>query len=405
LHFEKLRAVIVHLDEVRTMSARMAAATGDPRWEKRYRMFEPQLDAAIKETLQRAPSQNLTEVASQTDAANIKLVEMENRSYALLREGRVTDAQRVLSSDEYEARKRAYAAGLDHLIGDLRNELDADLHSHQRMMALSILSAVIVLPVMVLAWFIVIRRLRRWHMGLMKSIADRKQVEERLRVSLVQLESTLKELGDFSYTVFHDLRNPLLSNMLLDDYGERLDEVPQDHLRIRTAKVRLGELTDELLNLRQVARQQMTYETVDLSTMARSIATVFQQREPHRQVEVIADGLLAKGDASLLRVVLQTLLGNAWKYTRKRTHARVEFGAYHNNGHSGYFTRADGVGFDITHNGQTFWRFPAIARGGRVCRQWHWAHDRAAHCATAWWPGLGGRKYRRGATFYFTLSS
>jgi signal transduction histidine kinase len=412
LRFENLRSVIVHLDEVLTMSARMAAATGDLRWEKRYRAFEPQLDAAIKEAVQLAPSANLAESAAHTDAANIKLVEMENRAFALLREGRVTDAQRVLSSDEYEAQKRAYAAGINQLIGGLRNQLEAALDSDQRMMALSILSAVIVLPVMVLAWFIVIRRLRRWHTGLMKSIADRKQVEERLRVSVVQLEAALKELGDFSYTVSHDLRNPLraidgFSNVLLEDYGDRLDEVGQDHLRrIRTATVRLGELTDELVNLLQVARQQMNYETVDLSTMARGIATVLQQREPHRQVEfVIADGLLAKGDASLLRVVLQNLLGNAWKYTSRRTHARVEFGACHNNGHSGYFTRDDGVGFDMTYKDKLFGAFQRLHGVGefagngiglaivqRIVQR---------HGGRVWAEG----NIDEGATFYFTLSS
>lgn len=92
---EELRGVIVHLDEVLTMSARMAATTGDSRWEERYHQFEPQLDSAIKETIKIGASFSNTKAAATTDAANIKLVEMENRAFALVRAGHKEEAQTV----------------------------------------------------------------------------------------------------------------------------------------------------------------------------------------------------------------------------------------------------------------------------------------------------------------------
>jgi hypothetical protein len=98
LRIEELRGVIRHLDEVLTMSARMAAATGDLKWEERYRHFEPQLDAAIKETLRLGTNPSSVKTAAQTDEANIKLVKMENRAFALVRAGRKEEAQTVICS-------------------------------------------------------------------------------------------------------------------------------------------------------------------------------------------------------------------------------------------------------------------------------------------------------------------
>src|SRR5688572_7273503 len=105
---EELRGTIVHLDEVLTMSARMAAATGDPQWESRYRRFEPQLDDAIKEILKLAPSERL----AQTYVANMRLVEMENHAFTLVRDGKTAEARAILSSQQYEMQKGIYALGM-----------------------------------------------------------------------------------------------------------------------------------------------------------------------------------------------------------------------------------------------------------------------------------------------------
>ena len=106
IKIEELLGSIIHLDEVLTMSARMAAATGDLRWEKRYRSFEPKLDAAIKEAMILAPEAYRCEAAARTDAANSKLVTMENQAFDLVRQGRADEAKGILFGDQYETQKR-----------------------------------------------------------------------------------------------------------------------------------------------------------------------------------------------------------------------------------------------------------------------------------------------------------
>ena len=124
---EELRGVIVHLDEVLTMSARMSAATGDSRWEERYHHFEPQLDAAIKETIKIGASSSNIKAATKTDVANRELVEMEDRAFALVRAGRKEKAQTVLFSSEYETQKQIYAEGILSFVNQIRREVGENL--------------------------------------------------------------------------------------------------------------------------------------------------------------------------------------------------------------------------------------------------------------------------------------
>jgi signal transduction histidine kinase len=150
-------------------------------------------------------------------------------------------------------------------------------------------------------------------------------LEQRVRERTAQLEAINKELSVFAYSVSHDLRAPLrsidgFSQALLEDYGERLDAQGQDYLRrVRLASQRMGQLIDDLLNLSRLTRSEMHYEEVDLSALAREVATRLQESQLAREVAwVIADGLSARGDAHLLSIMLENLLSNAWKFTGKQ---------------------------------------------------------------------------------------
>src|SRR4029079_5663658 len=141
-----------------------------------------------------------------------------------------------------------------------------------------------------------------------------------------------RELEAFSYSVSHDLRAPLRSidgfaQALREDWGERLDEAGQDHLaRVRNAAQRMGRLIDDLLQLFRLTRQQIQRTTVDLSRLAREVSAELTERNPTRQVPwIIEDHLQARCDASLARIVLENLLGNAWKFTSKTPNATIEF--------------------------------------------------------------------------------
>ena len=166
----------------------------------------------------------------------------------------------------------------------------------------------------------------------------------------------------------------------------------------------MGQLIDDLLNLARVTREEMRREPVDLSALARSIATDLKRTQPDRQVAfAIADGLVANGDAHLLRVALENLLGNAWKFTSKRPRTRIEFGVDKQNGTPAYFVRDDGAGFDMAYSGKLFGAFQrlhsnkefegtgiGLATVKRVIRR---------HGGRVWAESSVGQ----GATFYFTL--
>jgi len=218
--------------------------------------------------------------------------------------------------------------------------------------------------------------------GMLSDITERKEAEEQVRLLNEQLEQRVrdrtaelaavnKELEAFAYSVSHDLRTPLraidgFSQALTEDYGEKLDQTAKDYLgRVRAASQRMGRLIDDLLKLSRLTRCQVRHEPVDLSAFARSIAAELQQQEPDRPVRfVIADGVTACGDPTLLRVVLENLLGNAFKFTRNRREARIEFGAERSADRTVYFVRDNGVGFEMQYAEKLFGAFQRLHAEG-----------------------------------------
>jgi signal transduction histidine kinase len=182
-----------------------------------------------------------------------------------------------------------------------------------------------------------------------------------------ELRSANRELEAFAYAVSHDLRAPLraidgFSLALLEDEAERLDETGRDYLnRVRAATSRMSTLIDDILELSRVTRGDMQRQLVDLSAMSREILARCAELDPHRVVEtVVPDGIFARGDPRLLRVALENLLGNAWKFTGPAKDARIEFGRTSDAGTTTYFVRDNGVGFDGEHAGNLFAPFKRL---------------------------------------------
>ena len=249
----------------------------------------------------------------------------------------------------------------------------------------------------------------------------RKQSEEELRKHREQLEKLLeertaelhaanKELESFSYSVSHDLRAPLrsihgFSQLLLDDYTDRLDEQGKEYFqRICSASQRMGQMVDDLLNLSRVTRSEMRRDTVDLSALAQTIVAELQEAQPERQVEfVILEGVVVSGDPRLLRVVLENLLGNAWKFTGKRPRATIEFGVTQQDGEPAYYVRDDGAGFDMAYVHKLFGAFQRLHRrdefDGTGVGLASVQRIVQRHGGEVWAEG----EVDKGATFYFTL--
>jgi PAS domain S-box-containing protein len=197
-----------------------------------------------------------------------------------------------------------------------------------------------------------------------RDMTERKRTEDELRKAFEELES-------FSYSVSHDLRAPLRSmdgfaDELLELYQDKLDARGVDYLqRIRQSAQRMARLIDDLLNLSRLGRAKLVRETVDLSDLAHKFASELQRLDSTRNVEfVIAPGLLVYADASLMRVVLENLLGNAWKYTSHHATARIELGVAQTQQGSAYFVRDDGAGFDARYQEKLFGAFQRLHGAG-----------------------------------------
>ncbi len=246
--------------------------------------------------------------------------------------------------------------------------------------------------------------------GYFRNVTERKKTEAEIQRRTAELDAANKDLESFSYSVSHDLRAPLRSidgfaRMLEEDYSAKIDDEGKDALhRVRSAAQRMGELIDDLLKLSRLSRSDMYAEPVDLSALARSVAEDLKASDPGRNVIFdIPPRLEAHGDRRLLTVLLENLLGNAWKFTGRHAHARIELGALQKDGKPVYFVRDDGAGFDMTYVATLFAPFqrlhlaadfPGTGIGLATVRRIVQRH--------------GGRVWaeaavEQGATFYFTL--
>jgi PAS domain S-box-containing protein len=252
-----------------------------------------------------------------------------------------------------------------------------------------------------------------------RDITERKRAEDKIQDLSKETERrnaelivVNKELESFSYSVSHDLRAPLraidgFSLALLEDCQDRLGPAEKEHLqRVRAATTRMGQLIDDMLTLARTARCEMTHQRVDLSRLAQEIASRLQNSEPKRQARfVIAPGLTVEGDRSLLRIVLENLIGNAWKFTSGQPEARVQVGSRRRDTQEVYFVQDNGVGFDMKYADKLFGafqrlhdvsEFPGTGVGlATVQRIIH------RHGGRVWADGAVGQ----GATFYFVLEA
>lgn len=238
-----------------------------------------------------------------------------------------------------------------------------------------------------------------------------RELEARVQERTAQLQTINKELEAFSYSVSHDLRTPLrsidgFSNLVLQTKADQLDEEGKEYLGlVRAAAQRMAELIDDLLDLSRLSRTEVRKESLDLSKMANDIIALLQRQQPDRTLNVfIAEGLYAEGDPNLMRVALQNLLENAWKFTSETEKGTIEFASTQKNGKVVYYIRDNGAGFDMAYSGKLFGAFQRLhdeeefpGTGVGLATVLRIIHRHGGHI---WAEGEVGK----GATFYFTVN-
>jgi light-regulated signal transduction histidine kinase (bacteriophytochrome) len=238
------------------------------------------------------------------------------------------------------------------------------------------------------------------------------ELEERVRQRTRELDAVNQELEAFSYSVSHDLRAPLraigsFNRLLLEDHAAQLDDDGRRILeRVQANAERMGRLIDDLLALSRVTRTALQRQPVNLSTIAREVAADLREAEPARQVDFsIAPDLVVDGDPALLRVALENLLANAWKFTSKHATARIELGAAGSSGELVYFVRDDGAGFEMRFADRLFGAFQRLhsaadfeGSGIGLATVQRIVHR---HGGRIWAEGAP----EKGATFFFTLAA
>jgi signal transduction histidine kinase/ActR/RegA family two-component response regulator len=318
LNIQQLTGAIRHLDEVLTMSARMAAATGDLKWEDRYRSFEPKLDAAIKELIAISPEAFDSEVGRETDEANQQLVAMETRSFELVRAGDTAGARIELFSGAYELQKVKYAQGMAVAEAELRRLVSSEDDAVQaRLRIITAASMASIVSVLTIGgvWLRIARR---------RAERDAQVAQERLE--LIELGTRAK--SEFLANMSHEIRTPMTAIVgyaeLLTDPLQPAQERANCVQIIRRNGEHLLTIVNDILDLSKIEAGKMTVERIACSPVqiVHEVLSLMRIRAKTADISLLSDlqfpiPRTIDSDPVRLRQIILNLVGNSIKFTKQ----------------------------------------------------------------------------------------
>ncbi len=349
----ELKGSIIHLDEVLTMSTRMAVATGGHFWEKRYKEHEPHLDQAIKAIIAMAAHKKLRDVAEETNNANVELVKIEYEAFRLVKENQRIKAEKFLLSSSYNEQKTRYSQGMNKYTTLLNEYVEGNVDSAKHKAYLILLLISISILALLCVWGLTLKFVHTWHRTLEQARKDTEHSNECLEKVLKEIEKKNIELENFTHIASHDLQEPLRTifsfvQLLEKSAGKFLDNESRSYmLHIKDGVNRMGSLVNDLLTYSKVRSCIEPFNELDCNYTIAHVLKLLDAVIKENNVTINCGPLpLIKGEATQIIQLFQNILTNAIKYHSMDVSPILDIDVVSQENYWLFSLRDNGIGID-----------------------------------------------------------